>query len=59
MLRGVEFNIGASELCRLLSNPSTGVRAFESKTWPQVDGFDPTATICHLTKSDAYGIAWN
>ena len=56
MLCGVEFDIGASELCLLLSIPSTGVLVFESKTWPQVDGFDPVAPIRRLTGSIAYGV---
>ena len=55
-LRGVEFDIGASELCHLLSIPNTGARVFESKTWPQVDGFDPGVVVCRLTGSIAHRV---
>ena len=57
VLRGVEFDIGASKLCHLLSIPSIDVRVFESKTWPQVDGFDPATTICRFTGSTTYGVS--
>ena len=39
MMPGVEFNINASKLCHLLSIPSTSLRVFDSKTWPQINGF--------------------
>ena len=56
MLRGVELDIGASELCHLLSVPSTDAWVFDSKTWPQVDDFDPAATIRRLIGSTAHRV---
>ena len=56
MLRGVEFDIDAFDLCHLLFVPSTDVQVFESKTWTQVDDFDPAAVVRHLTRSTAYGV---
>ena len=55
-LQGVEFDIGTSELCHLLSIPNISARVFESKTWPQVDGFDPTTAVCRLTGSTAHRV---
>ena len=55
-LQGVEFDIGMSELCHLLSIPSTSARVFESKTWPQVYGFNPTTAVYHLTSSTAHRV---
>ena len=55
-LQGVEFDIGASELCHLLSIPSTEARVFESKTWSQVDGFDLATTVRCLTSSTAHRV---
>ena len=53
---GVEFDIGESELSHLLFIPRTGARVFESKTWPQVDGFDPAVAVCHLSSSTAHRV---
>ena len=55
-LRGVEFDISAPELCHLLSIRNTGAQVFESKTWPQVDDFDPAAAVCRLTGSIAHRV---
>ena len=52
----MEFDIDASELCYLLSIPSTGVRVLKSKTWPQVEGFDPVVAVRHLIGSTAYAV---
>ena len=57
MLQGIEFDLGAYDLFHLLSVPSTGVRVFETKTRPQIDGFDLVAVVQRLIDSDAYGVA--
>ena len=55
-LRGVEFDIGMSKLCHLLSIPRTSAWVFESKTWPQVYDFDPTTAISHLISPTAHRV---
>ena len=57
MLRGVEFDIGASELCHLLSVPSTAYGSSSQRLDLKFDGFDPATAIRRLTGSTTYGVS--
>ena len=57
MLQELEFDISASKLCHLLFVPSTGIRVFKSKTWPQIDGFDPVIVVRRFTGSTTYRVS--
>ena len=44
-VRGVEITLSPDSIFRILDVPSVGLRAYESKVWPTVPGFEPREAI--------------
>ena len=44
-LRGIEYEINGDKICEILGIPAIGACVYDTKMWPQLEGFTPGQAV--------------